>query len=82
MVCRAERELGGGNELEHRGKSEWSPSMILVPGRNVWRVAKARRAAVLLDGAEYFAALRSAMIKARHSIVIAGWDIHSQMQLR
>ncbi|HET9716740.1 MAG TPA: VTT domain-containing protein [Pseudolabrys sp.] len=56
--------------------------MILVPGRNVWRVAKARRAAVLLDGAEYFAALRSAMIKARHSIVIAGWDIHSQMQLR
>lgn len=55
--------------------------MLLEPGRNVWRVARAHRAAILVDGANYFAALRAAMIKARRSIVIAGWDIHSQTRL-
>ena len=36
---------------------------------------------MLIDGANYFAAARSAMIKAHHSILIAGWDIHSQTRL-
>lgn len=36
---------------------------------------------MLVDGADYFGALRRAMIKAQRSIVIAGWDIHSQMRL-
>ncbi len=55
--------------------------MILQPDRNVWRVAKASRAAVLVDGAAYFDALRQAMRKAQRSILIAGWDIHSQTRL-
>ncbi|MCF8478285.1 MAG: VTT domain-containing protein [Pseudolabrys sp.] len=55
--------------------------MEFEPGRNVWRVARAERAAVLIDGANYFAAVRSAMIKAQRSILIAGWDIHSQTRL-
>ncbi|HVV62204.1 MAG TPA: VTT domain-containing protein [Pseudolabrys sp.] len=55
--------------------------MQLTPGQNVWRVAPARRAAMLVDGADYFAAMRRAMINARRSIWIAGWDIHSKMRL-
>ena len=55
--------------------------MKFVPGRNVWRVANSQRAAMLVDGADYFAAIRSAMIKAERSIMIAGWDIHSQARL-
>lgn len=55
--------------------------MILKPDGNVWRVAEANRAAVLVDGAAYFAALREAMLKAQRSILIAGWDIHSQTRL-
>lgn len=55
--------------------------MLLKPDRNVWRVARADRAAVLVDGANYFAALRAAMLKAERSIIIAGWDIHSQTPL-
>lgn len=54
---------------------------MLKPDRNVWRVARADRAAVLVDGASYFGALRAAMIKARRSILIAGWDLHSQTRL-
>lgn len=55
--------------------------MILKPDQNVWRTAPAARAAVLIDGAEYFAAARQAMIKAERSIMIAGWDIHSKTRL-
>ena len=55
--------------------------MLLEPGRNVWRVARAERAALLIDGANYFAAVRQAMINAQRSIMIAGWDIHSQTRL-
>ena len=55
--------------------------MKFEPDRNVWRVARSHRAAMLVDGANYFAAIRSAMIKAERSIMIAGWDIHSQARL-
>jgi phosphatidylserine/phosphatidylglycerophosphate/cardiolipin synthase-like enzyme/uncharacterized membrane protein YdjX (TVP38/TMEM64 family) len=55
--------------------------MKFEPGRNVWRTAKAARAALLIDAAAYFGAVRRAMIAAQRSIVIAGWDIHSQTAL-
>jgi phosphatidylserine/phosphatidylglycerophosphate/cardiolipin synthase-like enzyme/uncharacterized membrane protein YdjX (TVP38/TMEM64 family) len=58
-----------------------SDHTLLQPGRTVWRIAHAKRAAVLVDAAAYFAALRSAMEKARHSIVIVGWDIDSRTPL-
>ncbi|MDO8875559.1 MAG: VTT domain-containing protein [Pseudolabrys sp.] len=51
------------------------------PGQNVWRVSRSERAAMLVDGADYFAAIRSAMLKAQRSIMIAGWDIHSHARL-
>jgi phosphatidylserine/phosphatidylglycerophosphate/cardiolipin synthase-like enzyme/uncharacterized membrane protein YdjX (TVP38/TMEM64 family) len=53
----------------------------LEPGRNVWRVEAAARAAVLVDGAAYFGALREAMLQARDTIHIVGWDLDSQMRL-
>ena len=55
--------------------------MLLKPDHNVWRMARANRASMLIDAANYFAAARSAMIKAERSILIAGWDIHSQTRL-
>jgi phospholipase D1/2 len=58
-----------------------SAPTILAPGRNVWRVARAERAAVLQDGAAYFGALRRAMLKARRSILVLGWDIDSRTPL-
>ena len=53
----------------------------LEPGRNCWRVERAHRVAFLVDGAEYFGAIRAALAKARHSIFIIGWDIDSRMRL-
>ncbi|HMJ45534.1 MAG TPA: VTT domain-containing protein [Pseudolabrys sp.] len=55
--------------------------MLLKPDHNVWRIAPAKRAAMLIDGANYFAAIRRAMIKAQRSILVAGWDLHAQTRL-
>jgi phosphatidylserine/phosphatidylglycerophosphate/cardiolipin synthase-like enzyme/uncharacterized membrane protein YdjX (TVP38/TMEM64 family) len=52
-----------------------------MPGRNVWRTARADRAVILVDGAAYFLAVRKALMKAQRSIYIIGWDISSQTRL-
>jgi phosphatidylserine/phosphatidylglycerophosphate/cardiolipin synthase-like enzyme/uncharacterized membrane protein YdjX (TVP38/TMEM64 family) len=56
-------------------------SAILQPGRNVWRIERAARAAVLVDGAAFFGALRRAFLNAQRSIFIVGWDIDSRTRL-
>jgi phosphatidylserine/phosphatidylglycerophosphate/cardiolipin synthase-like enzyme len=47
---------------------------LLTPGRNCGAVAKAGRAAILIDAAIYFARLEQALRAARRSILIVGWD--------
>lgn len=54
---------------------------ILQEGKNCWRIARAARASVLVDGAAYFATFREAATRARHSIIIAGWDVDSRTDL-
>jgi phosphatidylserine/phosphatidylglycerophosphate/cardiolipin synthase-like enzyme/uncharacterized membrane protein YdjX (TVP38/TMEM64 family) len=54
---------------------------LLVPGRNCWRIERAARLAFLVDGEDYFSAVRKALVRARHSILILGWDIDSRMLL-
>ena len=54
---------------------------VLQAGRNAWRVARAERAAVLVDGACYFGALRRALRNAERTIYIVGWDINSRTRL-
>lgn len=54
---------------------------ILRPGQTCWRASLAERATLLVDGQEYFAALRAALLRARKLILIAGWDIDSRVHL-
>ena len=54
---------------------------ILKPGANCWRMEAARRVAFLVDGEDYFRAVREAVLQARHSVFILGWDIHSRLAL-
>jgi phospholipase D1/2 len=56
-------------------------SRILLPGRNVWRIEQAARAAVLVDGAAFFGAVRRAFLNAQRSIFVVGWDIDSRTRL-
>lgn len=54
---------------------------ILQPGRNCWRVEKAAQAAFLIDADSYFRTLSRALLKARRSIYIIGWDIDSRLEI-
>ena len=54
---------------------------LFVPGRNCWRVERADKVAFLVDGEEYFGAVRAALARARHSFYILGWDTDSRMRL-
>jgi phospholipase D1/2 len=55
---------------------------VLEAGRNCWRIARASRAALLVDGADYFERAAAAMERAERSILILGWDLHSRIRLR
>ena len=54
---------------------------LLQPGRNCWRIEKARRFGMLVDAEAYFSAVRQAICNARHSVFILSWDIDSRMIL-
>ncbi|MGK7651305.1 phospholipase D-like domain-containing protein [Roseovarius sp. B08] len=70
------------SEAENAKKSTVKTRSILVPGRNCCAVSKAHHAAVLIDGAAYFAALHSSLGRARKSIIIVGWDFDASTCLR
>ena len=53
----------------------------MQPGRNCWRIEPADRFTVILDAADYFVAVREAMLKARHSILLIGWDFDARIAL-
>ncbi|WP_142848805.1 VTT domain-containing protein [Telmatospirillum sp. J64-1] len=54
---------------------------VAVPGLNCRCRTWADRVAFLVDGAAYFAALRHTLERARHSVVIIGWEIDSRTRL-
>ncbi|ACL56340.1 phospholipase D/Transphosphatidylase [Methylobacterium nodulans ORS 2060] len=58
------------------------PPTLFEPGRNCWQVARARRAALLVDAAAYFAALDDALRQATRTITIVGWDFDGRIRLR
>ena len=56
-------------------------SSLFEPGRNCWRVARADRLSLLVDGAEYFAALREALILAERQVLLIGWDFDLEIEM-
>ena len=57
------------------------PSAIIQPGRNCWRAERARALYCIQDAADYFRLVRRALLDARHTIFIVGWDIASTIDL-
>jgi phosphatidylserine/phosphatidylglycerophosphate/cardiolipin synthase-like enzyme len=54
---------------------------ILEEGVSCWRIARAGRVAVLIDGAAYYAALLQALRQARSRILVLGWDLDPRVRL-
>ncbi|HVH06720.1 MAG TPA: phospholipase D-like domain-containing protein, partial [Myxococcota bacterium] len=55
---------------------------LLRASDTCWRVARARRAAFLVDGEVFFTALAAALERARHQVILLGWDFHGRVRLR
>ncbi|WP_238474089.1 phospholipase D-like domain-containing protein [Altericroceibacterium spongiae] len=47
----------------------------------VWRYARAERASVIIDAENYFLLMQQAMTKARHRLLLIGWDFDTRIHL-
>ncbi|MEJ7777782.1 MAG: phospholipase D-like domain-containing protein [Sphingomicrobium sp.] len=54
---------------------------MLEPGRNCWRIEQVKRAAVVVDAADYFRLARLAMLRAKSQILLIGWDFDTRICL-
>ncbi|WP_422743248.1 phospholipase D-like domain-containing protein [Mycobacterium sp. WMMD1722] len=52
---------------------------LLLPGETCWRVERADRYACIVDGADYFVHVKAAMLRARHRVMLVGWDFDTRM---
>ncbi|KAA0595855.1 phospholipase D1/2 [Azospirillum lipoferum] len=64
-----------------RAESVSQPGPVLVPGRTCWRLEKADRMAVIIDAAAYFARIKAAILHARHTVMLIGWDFDTRIKL-
>lgn len=55
--------------------------MILQPGTTCWRMAHADRMAVIIDAEAYFTQVKTAILNARHSVLLIGWDFDTRIAL-
>lgn len=54
---------------------------LLEPGRTCWAVERAERMAVIVDAADYFRIAKAAILKARHQVLLIGWDFDARIEL-
>ena len=54
---------------------------IFKPGANCWRVEHADRSAVLIDGENYFRAVRKSLAQAKQRIMLLGWDFDERVEM-
>jgi phospholipase D1/2 len=54
---------------------------LLQPGKTCWRVARADRAALIVDAADYFVHLRTALTRAKRTVYLIGWDFDLRIEM-
>lgn len=57
------------------------PLPRLRPGDTCWTICRADRLAVIVDAADYFSTVRDAIVNARHSVYLIGWDFDTRIKL-
>jgi phospholipase D1/2 len=53
---------------------------ILDINRNCWRIERADRLALIIDAADYFRAVKAAILEARHCVYLIGWDFDTRIK--
>lgn len=54
---------------------------ILREGESCWRIARADRFSVIVDAADFFRLAKQAMLKAKRSVYLIGWDFDTRIRL-
>lgn len=54
---------------------------LLQPGSTCWRVARASRAALIVDAADYFVHLRAALVRAERAVYLIAWDFDLRIEM-
>jgi phospholipase D1/2 len=60
---------------------ETRPEPIIRPERNCWRVERAHKFYCVQDAADYFRRVRRALLDARDTVFVVGWDFASTIDL-
>ena len=64
-----------------RSDDEATENAFFDPERNCWRVRQAERLALVVDGEDYFAALRQVVCQARRELLLIGWDFDFEIEM-
>lgn len=67
--------------VPERRPAERASRAIARPGHNCWRVDRAERFSCVQDAADYFRLVRDAILQARDTVFIVGWDIQATLDL-
>lgn len=57
------------------------PSGMPVEGDTCWKIARADRASIIVDAADYFRHARAAMLLAKRRIMLIGWDFDARIEI-
>lgn len=72
--------MAGEGSREIAGDDSSSQASVST-GDGVWRYARADRASVIVDAADYFLHMQEAMLKAKQRIFLIGWDFDTRIHL-
>ncbi|MFU8882032.1 MAG: phospholipase D-like domain-containing protein [Rhodobacterales bacterium] len=61
--------------------TQGAPLPRLREGDTCWTICRADRLAVIVDAADYFSTVRDAIVNARHSVYLIGWDFDTRIKL-
>lgn len=78
----SDAEYGVDDLVKDRSMDGEEPIPLLRPGQTCWRIAQAERMAVIVDAADYFTHVREAIVNARHSVFLIGWDFDTRIKLQ
>jgi len=70
-----------GNLAESQATANTSQFDDASAEPGVWRFARVDRASVIVDAEDYFALMQQAMLKARHRVLLVGWDFDTRIHL-
>jgi phosphatidylserine/phosphatidylglycerophosphate/cardiolipin synthase-like enzyme len=57
------------------------PTPEAIPPATFWRRSRADRVSAVVNGSTYFRAAKEAMLEAKHSILLIGWDFDARTNL-